>query len=184
MPAELSNLILVLLGVLLLLLPATRGFSYNVFKRQLGEEGEDFDDSVSSLIMPTPSQSPEATVPPREPVLSGDAIANIVCSFAAVVFLTSVLCYISYTFNKKERKTRIRTTLANNKLIDQQIAAARARAEVKAQNVHDRPLEEKTDPAPESSKDTIEMTSPESAEDTPPLPVVRNSSPLELVDNT
>ena len=174
---------LVLYSVLLLHLPATRGFSYDLFKRQPEEDEEDV---VVSSLLPTPSQSPEATALPREPVLSGDAIANIVCSVAAIIFLTSVLCYISYTFSKKERKTRIRTTLANNKLIDQQIAAARARADVKAQSVHDRPLEDKkTDPALEGTKDEIEMTSPESGEDTPSVPVVHHMSPpLKQLDNT
>ena len=89
----------------------------------------------SSVLLPTPSPSllPE---PPSngEPIITGDAIANIVCSVSAIILLTSLLCYTSYTFSRRERRTRTKTALANNKLIDQQIAAAKANAEQRAKN--------------------------------------------------
>lgn len=69
----------------------------------------------------------------REPILSPTAIANIICSVLAVIFLTAVLCYLMRSFSTKERKTRIRTSLENNRRIDEQIAAAKARAEQRVQ---------------------------------------------------
>ncbi len=53
---------------------------------------------------------------------------------SAIILLTSLLCYTSYTFSRRERRTRTKTALANNKLIDQQIAAAKANAEQRTKN--------------------------------------------------
>ena len=69
----------------------------------------------------------------REPILSPTAIANIICSVLAVVFLTAVLCFLMRSFNANERKTSIRTSRENNRRIDEQIAAAKARAEKRTQ---------------------------------------------------
>lgn len=68
---------------------------------------------------------------PGDPILSPSAIANIVCSFAAIVFLSTLLCYITHSFNKNQHKNRIRTTRENNRLIDRQISEARAKQEQK-----------------------------------------------------
>ena len=68
------------------------------------------------------------------PVLSASAIANILCSVGAVVFLTVILCYLMRSFSENERKTRIKTTQENNRRIDDQIAAAKARAEQQQKN--------------------------------------------------
>ena len=86
----------------------------------------------TTTLSPSPSPSP-SEMTPRPPVLSANAIANIVCTAAALIFLTCVLCYITRTFNTQIHKTRVKTALANNRLIEQQIAAAKARAEQKSQ---------------------------------------------------
>lgn len=76
------------------------------------------------------NQSTTATIPTMSaPILSPSAIANIICSVLAIVFLTIVLCYLMRSFNQGERKTRIKTSLENNRRIDEQIAVAKARAE-------------------------------------------------------
>lgn len=62
-----------------------------------------------------------------EPVLTGEAIANISASLVAICVLSSVLCYLFLFFNKQERMVRVRTALERNRQIDRQIAEARAR---------------------------------------------------------
>ena len=86
-------------------------------------------DSNSTTI---PSSSP--TTP--SDILSVNAIINILASVVAVVFLTGFLCYTMHTFNRNEHKNRIRTALENNRLIDQQIAASKARAASKNQETN------------------------------------------------
>ena len=149
---------------------------------------EGFDDEESSVLFPTPSQSPEPSL--REPVLTGDAIANIVCSGVAIIFLTGLLCYTSYTFSKKERKTRTRTALENNKLIDKQIAAAKARAE---QGISEKPLlvESSTAQTQAASssvadlRDNIEMSKQEAGEENLPVSVEIETTTIKLhQDNT
>lgn len=80
----------------------------------------------------TASPSP-TVVTVSAPVLTASAIANIICSVLAVVFLSVLLCYMVHSYNRDHNRTRIRTALANNKLIDQQNAAAKARAEERTQ---------------------------------------------------
>ncbi len=90
----------------------------------IGEESSGFDNqSTSNATMSTTESAP---------ILSPSAIANIISSVLAVVFLTLLLCYLMRTFNDTGRTTRIRTTLDNNRKIDQQIAAAKTRAEQRA----------------------------------------------------
>lgn len=90
-------------------------------------EEEDSMASGSGLVDENGTNS--TTTAPHEPVLTPSAIANIICSVLAILLLTSLLCYLTHTFNNVERKTRIRTALEANRRIDQQIAAAKARAE-------------------------------------------------------
>lgn len=81
------------------------------------EEGSGFNQTTTTM----PAMS--------SPILSPSAIANIICSVLAVVFITTILCYLMRSFSENERKTRIKTSLENNRRIDEQIAAAKARAE-------------------------------------------------------
>lgn len=67
------------------------------------------------------------TMAPPTPILTADAIANIVLSGVAVIFITVILCYLMITFNQVEHRTRVRTALQRNKQIDRQISAARVR---------------------------------------------------------
>lgn len=78
----------------------------------------------------------QSTTPVPAPILSPSAIANIISAVLAVVFLTVVLCYLMRSFNQGERKTRIKTALDNNRRIDEQIAAAKARAEQRTAQTH------------------------------------------------
>ena len=68
---------------------------------------------------------------PPTPILTADAITNIVVSVLAVILLTGLLCYLMITFNQVEHRTRVRTALERNKQIDRQIAASRARQQQK-----------------------------------------------------
>ena len=79
----------------------------------------------------TENVSNSTSSPPAEPILSGGAIANIICGILAVTFLTCYLCFLMYSFNKNEHKSRVRTALENNRRIDEQIAKAKARAAAK-----------------------------------------------------
>lgn len=86
-------------------------------------EGSGFNESTTPIV---PAES--------SPILSASAIANILCSVGAVVFLTVILCYLTRTFSEDERKTRIKNSQENNRRIDEQIAAAKARAERQQKN--------------------------------------------------
>lgn len=113
-----------------------------------GEEGSGLSDNTTNSTPTTPQ-------PP--PILSGSAIANIICGVLAIAFLTGYLCYLMYSFSKNERKSRVRTALQNNRQIDEQIARAKARAAAKqksqeAGSVHNSgdsqsPLMASTEPA-------------------------------------
>ena len=84
----------------------------------------DNDTNETTTFSPT-TETTTTTMP--APILTPNAIANIVLSGVAVIFLTAVLCYLMATFNQVEHRTRVRTSLQRNKLIDRQIAASRAR---------------------------------------------------------
>ncbi len=114
-----------------LILPLCSQASYD-YPRQAddspeGEDGSGFSDANISTSSPPPTTPP----PPSGPILSGSAIANIICGVLAVSFLTGYLCYLMYTFSKTERKSRVKTALENNRRIDEQIARAKARAAAK-----------------------------------------------------
>jgi hypothetical protein len=94
-----------------------------------GEPRQSEEDSDPTLEGSGFNQSTTTTPEMSSPILSPSAIANIISAVLAVTFLTIVLCYLMRSFNQNERTTRIRTTLDNNKRIDEQIAAAKARAE-------------------------------------------------------
>lgn len=101
---------------------ATRAFSDD-FPRQsemIEEEGS-AEDSNSSILF--------TTTTPAAPILSPSAIANIICGVLALAVLTVALCYLMRSFNRDERKMRVRTSLENNRRIDAQVAAAKTRAE-------------------------------------------------------
>ena len=86
-------------------------------------EDHDFED----LAMNSSNETTTTAPPSSEPILTANAIANIVLSGLAIIFLSSVLCYLMATFNQVEHRTRVRTSLERNKQIDRQIAATRAR---------------------------------------------------------
>lgn len=60
--------------------------------------------------------------------LSGEAIANITATVAAIVIIASISCYICYCYNQRERMERVRTVLERNKAIRERIAAEKAAA--------------------------------------------------------
>lgn len=61
------------------------------------------------------------------PVLTPDAIANIVTTVLAIVFLTCIVCYLIMCYEKKERKDRVRLALEKNRAIEKQMVASKAR---------------------------------------------------------
>jgi len=101
------------------------GASFDEHPRQ-SELTEEPEEGSGNNSFTTPG--PTSTIP-SAPILSPSAIANIISSVLAVVFLTAILCYLVRSYNKNEQKIRIRTSLENNKRIDEQLAAAKARAE-------------------------------------------------------
>ena len=80
----------------------------------------------TTTFSPTTDGETTTMVPPT-PILTADAIANIVLSGVAVIFITAILCYLMITFNQVEHRTRVRTALQRNKQIDRQISVARVR---------------------------------------------------------
>ncbi len=84
----------------------------------------DSNETTTTTFVPT---NETTTMAPPTPILTPDAIANIVLSGVAIIFLTAVLCYLMITFNQVEHRMRVRTALQRNKQIDRQIAATRAR---------------------------------------------------------
>jgi len=56
-------------------------------------------------------------------VLSGEAIANIVATSAAVALIGSMTCYMCYCYNHRERVARVKAAIERNKLIRQRIEA-------------------------------------------------------------
>ncbi len=84
------------------------------------------DSNETTTFSPT-TDGETTTMAPPTPILTSDAIANIVISGVAVIFITAVLCYLMITFNQVEHRTRVRTALQRNKQIDRQISAARVR---------------------------------------------------------
>ena len=90
----------------------------------------DSNETTTTTFSPTTETT---TMAPPTPILTPHAIANIVSSGVAVIFLTVVLCYLMITFNQVEHRTRVRTALQRNKQIDRQIAAARARQQQQQQ---------------------------------------------------
>lgn len=110
---------------ILLLLSSSTYASTSIIRQSEEDEqievgsGLDMNDTNSTLFPPGA----------KEPILSASAIANIICSVLAIILLTAVLCYLMRTFNKTERDTRLMTTRENNRRIDRQVAAAKARVE-------------------------------------------------------
>ena len=75
------------------------------------------------------SGSGNATDSPPEPILSGEAIANIIVTLLAVVTLASAMCIIAQRFQRQEHNDRVRMAKERNRQIDRQLAAAKARQE-------------------------------------------------------
>ena len=96
--------------------------------------------TTSTYVTSTTTDPVTTTGAPPTPSLTPDAIANIVLSGVAIVFLTTVLCYLMATFNQMEHRTRVKTALQRNQQIDRQIAAARTRQkfDIKEQQVLNR----------------------------------------------
>lgn len=59
-------------------------------------------------------------------VLSGEAIANIAATGAAIGIIASITCYICYCYNHRERMERIRTAIERNRAIRERIAVEKA----------------------------------------------------------
>ena len=120
--------------VLLISLKEVLGWQWSDLIRATRED-TDFDAQINGSNETTtttfsPTTETTTTAPPT-PILTADAITNIVLSSVAVIFLTGVLCYLMITFNQVEHRTRVRTALQRNKQIDRQIAATRARQQLK-----------------------------------------------------
>lgn len=72
-------------------------------------------------------------VPPTiDPILTSEAIANIVVSGTAVIFIIVTLTILFCTFEKGEHKLRIKTSLQRNRQIDLQVAAEKRQRELRA----------------------------------------------------
>ena len=61
-------------------------------------------------------------------VLSGEAIANIAATGAAIGIIAWITCYMCYCYNHRERMERIRTAIERNRVIRERIAAEKAAA--------------------------------------------------------
>ena len=119
---------LVVHSVILLFLPLCIQAS-NDYARQ---EEDSLDGAEGSAMVPenmSNSTTTTSTSTPPPPILTASAIANIICGALAIAFLTGYLCFLMYSFNQSEHKSRVRTALENNRRIDAQIAKAKARAE-------------------------------------------------------
>ena len=55
--------------------------------------------------------------------LSGEAIANIVVTAAAIALIGSMTCYMCYCYNHRERMARVKAAIERNRLIRQRIEA-------------------------------------------------------------
>lgn len=126
------------LSLLLLCLQSVLGWRWSDLLRFTREDFDaDLDNvsnetnSTTTTIYSTTTDPITTTGAPPIPILTTDAIVNIVASVLAVIFLTTVLCYLMITFNQAEHRTRVRTALERNKQIDRQIAASRARQQQK-----------------------------------------------------
>jgi len=60
--------------------------------------------------------------------LSGEAIANIVATAAAIALIGSMTCYMCYCYNHRERMARVKAAIERNKLIRQRIEAEKKAA--------------------------------------------------------
>ena len=117
--------------VLLIGLEEVLGWPWKVLIRAARED-IDFDAGINGSNVSTTHETTTVVAP--TPILTVDAITNIVLSGVAVMFITAVLCYLMITFNQVEHRARVRTALQRNKQIDRQIAAARARQQQQQQH--------------------------------------------------
>lgn len=138
------------LSVLLVCLETVSGWWWTGLARITRDIDADITNNGSSNETTTSTTSTNSTTTdpatttdtPPTPILTPDAIANIILSGVAVVFLTTVLCYLMATFNQVEHSTRVKTALQRNQQIDRQIAAARAHQ--KEQQVLDQEVQVET----------------------------------------
>ena len=77
--------------------------------------------------------STTTSTPSTEPILTPEAIANIVVTGTVIIFLTLSIGILFCTFEKGEHKLRVRTALERNKQIDKQIAFEKHMKEVRAE---------------------------------------------------
>ena len=61
-------------------------------------------------------------------ILSGEAIANIAATGAAIGIIVFITCYMCYCYNHRERMERIRTAIERNRTIRERIAAEKVAA--------------------------------------------------------
>ena len=71
--------------------------------------------------------------PSSEPVLTPEAIANIVATGAAIIFLVVSITILFCTFEKGEHRLRVKTALERNKQIDKQIEVEKQMKEARAE---------------------------------------------------
>ena len=134
--------------------------------------------SSSCYLNPTPDPSSIPESPREDPVLSATAIANITCSGLAIIILTSVLCYTFLNFSKTEHRTRVRTALANNKIIDKQLAAAAIAKTEQRNQISTSPITE-VGAGKNEIKQPVSSTSPEASTDQFPRPSTEVSMAAE-----
>lgn len=91
------------------------------------EVDQDYDYDFGNMSNSTP------TMAPPTPILTEEAIANIVVSGTVVIFVTTILIILFCTFEKGEHKLRVKTSLQRNRQIDIQIAAEKRRRELRTE---------------------------------------------------
>ena len=77
--------------------------------------------------------STTTATPSPEPVLTPEAIANIIATGAAIIFLTVSIIILFCTFEKGEHQLRVKTALERNKQIDKQMAIEKQMKEARAE---------------------------------------------------
>ena len=92
------------------------------------EVDQDYDYDFGNMSNSTPTVLTSPT-----PILTEEAISNIVVSGTVVIFITLTLIILFCTFEKGEHKLRIKTALQRNRQIDIQVAAEKRRSEMRAE---------------------------------------------------
>ena len=102
--------------------------------------------------------------------LSANAIANITASGLAVVIIAALACYLLMCFDREERMNRATVAIERNRVIDRQLAAARARQQQQqAAEQQQYDGNEQTPPPPAAAGQQLSATASGSTQPTPPL---------------